>query len=276
MAYRTILLELVDDAQGEARILCGRQLAERFAAELVGIHVSMPPFVPVGYGEGAAYVGPEVFEAQREASRLVRERVEAAFRRLTATSKVPVRDVYEEGDPGELIAEAARCAELTLAAQAAGDGGLDAFAPRPIDHVILSAGGPVLMLPRAGAPERVGRRPVVAWNGSREAARALKDALPLLVTAEAVTVVAGGEDAAGNLEGAAALLRRHGVDAAARQLEWGGRGGHGAALLDAVAGAAGDLLVMGAYGHSRLREIVLGGATREVLRGATVPVLFSC
>ena len=115
MAYRIILLELVDDAQNEGRILCARHLAERFEAELVGIHVSLPPFVPVGYGEGAAYVGPEVFEAQREANRLVRERVEATFRRLCGSTKLRVRDIYEEGDPGEIIAEAARSVDLTVA-----------------------------------------------------------------------------------------------------------------------------------------------------------------
>ncbi|MFO1072661.1 MAG: universal stress protein [Geminicoccaceae bacterium] len=275
MAYRTILLELVDDAQSEGRILCARQLAERCDAELVGIHVSLPPFVPMGYGEGAAYVGPEVFEAQREANRLVRERVEATFRRLCDGGRLPVRDIYEEGDPGEIIAEAARAVDLTVAAQAPGDG-LDALTPHPIDHVILSAGGPVLMLPRSGAPERLGGRPVVAWNGSREAARALKDALPLLVTAEAVTLVAGGEDAGQTIEMAAAMLKRHAVNVEVRQIGWGHGKGHGTLLLEAVAAAAGDLLVMGAYGHSRLREIVLGGATREVLRSATLPVLFSC
>ena len=185
MTYRTILLELLDDPQNDARIECGRRLALRFDAELVGIHVSPPPFLPVGFGEGAAYVGPEVFEAQREANRLVRERVEAAFRRLCDPAKMAVRDIYEEGDPGELMAEAARGADLTIVAQEGGPG-LDALAPQPIHHVILSAGGPVLVLPRAGLDPALGRRVVVAWNGSREAARAAKDALPFLMAAEAV------------------------------------------------------------------------------------------
>ena len=274
MAYRTILLELVDDPQNEARIVCGRDLASRFEAELVGIHVSPPPFVPVGYGEGAAYIGPELFEAQREANRLIRERVEALFRRLCEPAKLPVRDIYEEGDPGTMLAEAARGADLTLAAQES-VGGLDALAARPIDHVILSAGGPVLMLPGQGCDPAMGRRPAVAWNGSREAARALKDALPFLVTAEAVTLLAGGENAAASLDAAAALLRRHAVPVQTRQLP-AFHGSAGAALLEAAAAERADLLVMGAYGHSRLREIVLGGATREVLRQADVPVLFSC
>jgi nucleotide-binding universal stress UspA family protein len=184
-----------------------------------------------------------------------------------------VRDLYEEGDPGDLIAEAARGADLTLAAQAGG-AGLDALGPHPIDHVILSAGGPVLMLPRTGWGEPVGRRAVVAWNGSREAARALKDALPFLVTAETVTLVGAGEDAAASLDVAAALLKRHAAPVRTKPVEAGHRAG--AALLEAAAAEGADLLVMGAYGHSRLREIVLGGATREVSRDARIPVLFSC
>ena len=63
MSYRTILLELVDDPQNDPRIECGRRLAVQFGAELVGIHISPPPFIPVGFGEGAVYVGPEIFEA---------------------------------------------------------------------------------------------------------------------------------------------------------------------------------------------------------------------
>lgn len=274
MAYRSILLELVDDAQNDARIACGLGLAERFEAELVGIHISPPPFVPVGYGEGAAYVGPEIFEAQREANRLVRERVEAAFRRQCDRSKLPVRDIYDEGDPGQLIAEAARGADLTLAAQTS-MGGVDALAPQPIDQIILGAGGPVLMLPRSGWPTPIGRRVMVAWNGSREAARALKDALPFLVTAEEVLVLSAGEDATLALDAAMALLKRHAAPARAETIEPHGHGA-GAMLLGAAEARGADLLVMGAYGHSRLREIVLGGATREVLRSARLPVLFSC
>ena len=211
MAYRTILLELVDDAQNEARIRCGLQLAERFEAELVAIHVSLPPMAPVGYGEGNAFIGPEMFEAQREANRLVRERVEAAFRRACERARLPARDLYDEGDPGDILAEAARTVDLMVAAQAGG--GFEAAIRHPIDQVILSAGGPVLMLPRASWTEPLGRRVVVAWNGSREAARALKDALPFLVTAEAVTVAAAGEAATvgpGGCGRPAAAPRRHG------------------------------------------------------------------
>lgn len=272
MAYRTLLLELLDDPQIDVRIECARRLAQQFDAELVGIHVSPPPFLLVGFGEGAAYVGPEVFEAQREANRLVRERVEAAFRRLCDPANMAVRDIYEEGDPGDLLAEAAHGADLTIAAQEGGTG-LEALGPQPIHHVILSAGGPVLVLPRTGLGTALGQRVVVAWNGSREAARAAKDALPFLTAAESVTLIAVGEDASASLDAGTALLKRHGAKVVTRQIEPGH--GQGATLLDAAMAEGADLLVMGAYGHSRLREIVLGGATREVLRSARLPVLFS-
>lgn len=273
MTYRTILLELQDDPHNDARIECARRLAQRFDAELVGMHISPPPFLPIGFGEGAAYVGPEVFEAQREANRLVRERVEASFRRLCDPARMAVRDVYEEGDAGELLADAARGADLTVLAQEGGSG-LEALNPQPIHHVILSAGGPVLVLPREGLGPDLGRRVVVAWNGSREAARAAKDALPFLETADTVTLIAAGDDAGATLDAGTGLLKRHGAKVTARQIDLGRA--HGATLLDASAAADADLLVMGAYGHSRLREIVLGGATREVLRNARVAVLLSC
>ena len=273
MAYRTILLELLDDPQLDARIEHARRLAQQFDAELVGIHVSPPPFLLVGFGEGAAYVGPEVFEAQREANRLVRERVEAAFRRLCDPARMAVRDIYEEGDAGDLLAEAAHGADLTIVGQEGGSG-LDALGPQPIHHVILSAGGPVLVLPRGGLGATLGQKVVVAWNGSREASRAAKDALPFLAAAESVTLIAAGEEVSATLDVGAALLRRHGAKVATKQVEAGSS--HGATLLDAAEAEGADLLVMGAYGHSRLREIVLGGATREVLSGARLPVLLSC
>ena len=271
MAYRTILLELVDDPQGEARIEFACRLAARFEAELVGIHIAPPPFVPVGYGEGAAYVGPEIFEAQRESNRLVRERVEASFRRIVGGHRLPLHDIYDEGDPGYLIAEAARAADLTLAVQPGAGGRVDALAPHPIDQILLGAGGPVLMLPRQVPPtaETMGRVVLVAWNGAKEAARALKDALPFCVAAERVALFAGGE-------AAAALLRRPAVRGIEVEVLEKVEGHAGAMLLGAAARHGADLLVMGAYGHSRVREIVLGGATREVLRQAAIPVLLSC
>ena len=119
-----------------------------------------------------------------------------------------------------------------------------------------------------------GSRVLVAWNGKREAARAAHDALPFLRAAERVVLCAVGEVAGAGLDDAAGMLRRHGVPVRAERVA-GGDLHAGEILLARAAADRADLLVLGAYGHSRLRELVLGGATRHVLHHATLPVLFS-
>jgi len=119
---------------------------------------------------------------------------------------------------------------------------------------------------------------LVAWNGSREATRAVHDALPLLRRAEKVTVLSidPDEDAEPRLPGADVSLHlaRHGVTAQAATIA-GTDVAVGDLLLSYAADHDIDLIVMGAYGHTRLREVVLGGATRTLLRHMTVPVLMS-
>ena len=145
---------------------------------------------------------------------------------------------------------------------------------------MLSCGRPVLVVPYAGNFADVGRRVLVAWNGRREAARALHDAMFLLADAEAVTVIeidppAPGvaAPAASAAQLAAALMRR-GI-AAKAETETSGDIGVGDLLLSRTADLGADLIVMGAYGHSRVREFVLGGVSRDLFRHMTVPVLMS-
>jgi nucleotide-binding universal stress UspA family protein len=148
------------------------------------------------------------------------------------------------------------------------------------EQVALASGRPVLIVPYAGHFDNVGRRVLIAWNATREAARAVSDAMPLLTSAELVTVLTidprEGPHGHGELPGAdiALHLARHGVKA---QIERTVSAGMpvGEVLLSRVADLGADLIVMGAYGHSRAREVLLGGATRSVLRSMTVPVLMS-
>jgi nucleotide-binding universal stress UspA family protein len=128
------------------------------------------------------------------------------------------------------------------------------------------------MLP-PGASGPFGTAIVAGWNGSREAARAVHEALPFLTAAERVVLCAVGEEAARHLEAAATALRRHRVPVHPEQVD-GPDGNAGETLLARAAAHGADLLVMGAYGHGRLRELMFGGATRHVLREATLPVLF--
>jgi nucleotide-binding universal stress UspA family protein len=138
----------------------------------------------------------------------------------------------------------------------------------------------VLIVPYAGHFDNVGRRVLIAWNATREAARAVSDAMPLLTSAELVTVPPidprEGPHGHGELPGAdiGLHLARHGVKA---QIERTVSAGMpvGEVLLSRVADLGADLIVMGAYGHSRAREVLLGGATRSVLRSMSVPVLMS-
>lgn len=272
MTYRTILLQLADDAGSEARLRAALALAGRFGARLLALHVTPPPIVPVGYGEGAAYVGPEIIEAQREAARAVTERLEATFRRVCEPASGAVWR-HLEGDPGECLSQLARTADLTIGPRFEARG-IDALSLQPIEQAALGAGGPVLVVPAEGFPAELGRRVLVGWNGRKEAARALKDALPFLQSALAVEVVTVGEQGADTLDGALALLERHGVAAAGRRLP--DSANVGADLLARMGEIGADLLVMGIYSHSRLRQLVLGGATRHILQHATAATLFSC
>jgi nucleotide-binding universal stress UspA family protein len=136
----------------------------------------------------------------------------------------------------------------------------------------MAAGVPVLMLP-PDTSKAFGTSIIAGWNGSREAARALHEALPFLCGAQRVVLCAVGEEAARNLEAAAAMLRRHGAAVQTQSIDQPD-GGAGEILLAQAAAHGTDLLVMGTYGHARLRELVFGGATRHVLRTATLPVLF--
>jgi nucleotide-binding universal stress UspA family protein len=269
MSYRTILVHVADDAGVEARLHAARALAFRFDAVLVGMYVAEPPFVSMGrYGEAAIYLGPEIIEAHRAANREVRDRLEASFRRICGSDATTVWS-EAEGDAAVLVTAAAHTADLVIGGR--GDEGA-AETGRVTDHLVLAAGVPVLMLPPA-VPAEFGKVVLVGWNGSREATRAAHDALPFLRLAERVILTAVGTEAAASVEPAAAMLRRHGVPVHTAQLV-PADGGAGAALLAEAASQEADLLVMGAYGHSRFRELVFGGATRRVLTQAALPVLF--
>ncbi|TXI51127.1 MAG: universal stress protein [Lysobacter sp.] len=146
--------------------------------------------------------------------------------------------------------------------------------------LLLDSGRPVLVVPPSARAETVPKRIVIAWRPTRESARAVHDAMPVLERAEQVDVLVVdpkvGETAHGEEPGAdiAAHLARHGVrvQAVARPSQGASVG---AAILDYAERSGADMIVAGGYGHSRLRERMLGGATRDLLHTASLPVLFS-
>lgn len=174
------------------------------------------------------------------------------------------------------VAEQARYADVTVIArsnpgEAVGRSGF-------VESLVLTSGRPIILFPPRGAVSRI-RRVVVGWNAGREAIRAVADALPLLVRAEAVEVLVVDHErfpGHGQEPGAdiAHHLARHGAQVEVRRLSSGGED-VGRLLLSRAHAFGADLFVMGAYGHSHLSEWMFGGVTRTALREATLPVLMS-
>lgn len=275
MAYRSLLLHLDDDPHIGARLDLALGLARQFEAHLTGVVVIPPLVVALPFGDPAAVVGHEVLAAAAERQR---ERAEAAARRfLAAGDKLKGGAGVEvvEGDPGLVLGRLARYADLTILAQSEAVG-LAAVVRQVPERVIMAAGGPVLVVPYAGRFEPPFRRILIAFDGGREATRAVADALPLLAAAEAVTLleVDPATPEAALASRLAGRLRRQGIEAEAHHTVAGSIG-VGETLLSSLTDFGADLLVMGAYGHARTRELVLGGATRTVLAQMTVPVLMS-
>src|SRR5690606_8100412 len=179
-----------------------------------------------------------------------------------------------DGDPVDAMTLCTRYADIAVVGQANPDEpGINA---RMVPELLLAAGRPILVVPYVGTYTSFGRRIMVAWNGNREATRAVHDALPLLKKAEQVIVFCVNPSDDQHIPGSdmALHLSRHGVNAEPRHVVAPDIG-VGDALLSAAADHAVDVLVMGGYGRSRLRELVLGGATRQILQSMTVPVLLS-
>ena len=173
----------------------------------------------------------------------------------------------------------ARAADLVVASQTdldwAGTEDLDVA-----DRLVIESGRPVLIVPNAGMHNRIGDKVLVAWNARREAARAVFDALPLLQGAKDVKVVwvnpQSERELAQDIPAAdiCAALARHGVKCQATE-QVAPRAGVGETLLACAKDFKADLIVMGCYGHTRLREFVFGGASRHVLAHMSVPVMMS-
>ncbi len=169
-------------------------------------------------------------------------------------------------------------ADLVVAGQSPEDS-FDCHEPEFAERLIMECGRPVIVVPHTGTFNSIATHIIIGWNNSAEAARASADAIPLLAKAEQATIVCvnPNESAAGeDLPGAelATMLSRHGVTVQTEVITSAGDG-TGEALLRKASDVGADLIVTGAYGHSRLREYIFGGVTRFLLKRATVPVLMS-
>jgi nucleotide-binding universal stress UspA family protein len=282
MDFKTILVNLNHEARVPELVAAAAAIARPAESHVVGLYVMPPLFVP---SDLVIPMGAEFYEEQIVAHRAQAERIQTVFDRLTRGEPYVAEwrvhgDARSSYDPiAEGVIFEARTAELVIVSQAT-DGADAPMLAEVAERVALESGRPVLVIPTKWLPRAYGQDIAVAWNDTREAARAAFDALPLLERAKRIRLVTVAEQKDGN--GAnmvpsaevAATLARHGLDVEVTTIPADGR--HtGNTILSRVAADGADLLVMGIYGHSRLREFVLGGASRDVLKNMTVPVLMS-
>ena len=277
MAYKTILVHLTDQRRAEALLETAICLATRHNAHLIGMHVyaSLPaPPIAVPYAT-------KILGSVAAFERVETEEISATFQRMTANQpfvaewralKVPYVDLTS------VVLDHGRAADLIIASQTAPDWDLSPLMDFP-ERLALESGRPVLVVPYVGRYPEIGRNVMIAWKAAREAARATFDALPVLARAEKVQVLQVEErrDDGASLAQVpfiAASLARHCIKATVRS-SMATDMSVGSEILSRLADAEADLLVMGAYGHSRMREVVFGGATRHIARHMTVPTMFS-
>jgi len=275
VGYRDILLYVGSNAATSALIESAVNFAGEQSAHLTGLCVVEPPTIP-GYAE--ADLPDEILERYRENNLERARRVEAEFSDACKTRGLKWAWRCIEGEAATTVLLNGRCVDLLLLA--GGARRTHTKSSEIADRVVLECGRPVLVVPAGPMPESAGSQIVLAWDGCREAVRAAHDALPLLRAADWVKVVTAvprirdsgrGEVPASDL---CRHLARHGVKAEAHNVNVSGHGA-GETLLNWSADENANMIVMGGYGHSRWRELLLGGVTAHVLHEAQIPVLMS-
>jgi nucleotide-binding universal stress UspA family protein len=274
--YKTILAHFDSTERAPRRLQAAATLAETFDAHLAAVYSIMSPLYSEPFvADGGAFVAQELLRFQERKDAEAR----ASFDKALGALGRPVEWRAASGDPATVIIEHSRYADLIVLGQYDEDATND-VTPDFIGRVIMGTGRPVLVVPYAGGIGSIGRRPMVAWNASREAARAVSSSMPLLRAADEVQVTTfnarAGRGGHGDLPGAdiATYLARHGVKAnvsgtTSKEVDIGNQ------ILSRADDFQADLIVMGGYGHSRAYEFVMGGATRTLLEAMTVPVLFA-
>ena len=271
MSYRDILVEIDGSASARVRAEMAAKLAAKFAARLIGVFTRAriaPPFMPTDVVAVLTAVEVQrILDAHEAAVRKTAEAARTAFEAIAGDAGAESEWLELGGSSLEELIACARRVDLLVASPDDGAGLSTA-------DLAIAVGGPVLISPDVAAPTP-GKQVLVAWNGSREAARALRASWPFLLAAEQVHVLVVAH---GGLGGPDGFLQRHfehhGVrpnlivdprdDAAAGEI-----------IRDQAGALGADLVVMGFYGRSRLQQMVLGGASREMLKHCATPLLVS-
>jgi nucleotide-binding universal stress UspA family protein len=274
MTYRDILVQIDTEHGAELRAATAVAIAQRTGAKLTGAFLKSEFLVTYGSGEGLGFMTPADFELLLKQHTDSIANASAAARDILAQAArdagVTFGWIEIDGDSDGPLGACARFFDLTvLPPLATTSHGLHRISAA---SVAMASGGPVLILPEQGFAPGIGKRVLVAWKDTRESARALRDAWPILEVAEEVSVVSVASDGPDSLF--QRHLELHGCKAKVvvdRRTD----APTGDLLRLEVGKVGADLLVMGLYGRPRLQELILGGVSRELLRDPPVPLLVS-
>ena len=273
MSIKTILTHLADDDLQEIRLEVGLSLAKRFKSHLSFLYCKSPVCMPIaieGRGASASFLS-YAKDTQHKSS----EVLEAHVRDVCQKEKMSCTWHSESGNHLELLKEHSILKDLVIVSQDASQRKESQILVEIKDELPLLASCPVLVLPGHKPAKTLGQHVLLGWKWKPESFRALRDALPFLVEAEKVTVgLFSDQENPDEMVALNGYLKSHGVEATC---VWNYQGERDPmkGLLALSEGCGADLLVMGAYGHSRLREIIFGGVTRIILENSKIPLLMS-
>ena len=280
MHIKTVLAYLPSEELAEPVLQGAVALAKAHGAHVVGLHLEAS-YYPA-YGEVAIAMPPDVIEQMRkplrERSKKLEERFKARMADENISSEWRSGSTEYSSLPGRIVDEAVS-ADMVLCPQVEAES-VDVTTLDLPERLILEGGRPVLVIPPETAVQIPPKRVLIAWNNSPQAARAVFDSLDLMKDAEAITVLSlagdaderrAAEEHAGQL---AANLGRHGLHAKVEAVDIGNRSAS-EYLRSRLDADGADLMVMGCYGHSRFRELVFGGVTRDILGGIKTPTVMS-
>lgn len=277
MAIKDLLVAYQGDEGSQKALTFALQMADKYQAGVSGAHVHAPQRYE---SDVRRWIGDDVFKTMRQAEAEVVKKIEATFHEQisNADSKAKAEWIRLEGQPSVLLARLSRYFDILVTGQFEGAIRHGGRALQPEDLIVRS-GKPTIMVPQHYEVRPFKEEAVVAWDGSRSAARALSDAMQILETKkrlDVVTVGGGEEDERLGLAGdhdIIAHLTRHGIDARHVPLEK--EGGIGATILAYCEKTDPDVLVMGAFGRAKLGSLLFGSVSQHVLEHQSVPVLMA-
>ena len=279
MPLKNILIHLDDTDQCQERLRLAGDLVRRHDAHLTGLYV-VPDTYFAGYGENPIFP-PEVIDRWEQAEQESASNIEQNFQAFLTAQGINGEWRFEQGSLRAIVNLNARYADLTIVGMGNTESSRKYVDPFLAEDLVMESGRPALVVPTTGKFVGFGKRILVCWNASREAVRAINDAMPLLQSADKVTVLAINPDDPdsgdhGDIPSAdiALHMARHGVKAEAKTVR-SDRSRTGKIILSHAEKENADMIVAGAYGHSEAREWIFGGVTNTLLQESPVPTFLS-